>query len=489
MDFVSVYIREQKRYTKNELLNMFRFNDDEIEKFLKELKSYGVVKAVKNEPAQKDLTDLNDEDIEITDDTLANEEFYYVFTFVGVITFGNRVLKCYPKYITTSEPYEEVKEVLKVLNKYSSSEQMIKMFNREDNKGSFNLLSVILFLMQDYYENGVYTNTEDVVEVNGEGSILWDQTISDGFAIISENQPFYVELYTHRATDDEYDYFSRLHKAVLTVCSKQLDLAGLLGLFEYDSLELSEETLDDFGEPEYILYRLQSELNVQFNTRKQLLLKSIYAYISQRKSLTDQNCTSLFGTTSFNLVWERVCADVFDNKLHIQLGKLHLPLQLNECYKKTAELIDIIDKPQWFGRKTDGQLFKKESQETLRPDLIGLYNVEGKSVFVIFDAKYYCIQLEENKVLRGQPGVGDVTKQYLYQLAYKKFIEEHGIHSVKNCFLMPTEKENVIDLGYARLPMLEDLNLENISIRMMPARYMFQCYLGNKHLTFKDALL
>ena len=129
MDFVSVYIKEQKRYTKRELLTMFRFNEDEIEKFIKDLKSYGIVKAVKNEPGQKDLTDLNEADIEITDDTLANDEIYYVFTFVGVITFGNRVLKCYPKYITTHSPYEEVKEVLKVLNKYSASEQMIKMFN------------------------------------------------------------------------------------------------------------------------------------------------------------------------------------------------------------------------------------------------------------------------------------------------------------------------------------------------------------------------
>ena len=428
MDFVSVYIREQKRYTKKELLTMFRFNENEIEKFIKELKSYGVVKAVKNEPGQKDLTDLNEEDIEITDDTLANEEIYYVFTFVGVITFGNRVLKCYPKYITKPNPYEEVKEVLKVLNKYSSSEQMIKMFNGEDKKGSFNLLAVILYLMQDYYENGIYSNSEDIVEVNGEGSILWNQTISDGFAIINEDKPYYVELYTHHTIDDEYDYFTRLHKTVLTECSKQLDEAGLLGLFEYDSLELSEETLDDFGETEYILYRLQSELNVQFNTRRQLLLKSIYAYISQQKTLTDQSCVSLFGTTSFNLVWEKVCADVFDNKLHIALGKLKLPVPLQDGYKKTAELIDIIDKPQWFGKREDSSFFIKESQETLRPDLIGIYNVDGQSVFVIFDAKYYCIQLEENKVLRGQPGVGDVTKQYLYQLAYGNFIKYHGIY-------------------------------------------------------------
>ena len=73
MDFVSVYIREQKRYTKKELLTLFRFNNEEIEKFIRELKSYGILKAVRNDPKQKNLTELFEEDIEITDDTLAND--------------------------------------------------------------------------------------------------------------------------------------------------------------------------------------------------------------------------------------------------------------------------------------------------------------------------------------------------------------------------------------------------------------------------------
>lgn len=489
MDFISVYIREQKRYTKNELLTMFRFNDDEIEKFLRELKSFGILKAVKNDPKQKDLTELNEEDIEITDDTLANDELYYVFTFVGVITIGNRVLKCYPKYITSSEPFDEVKQVLKVLNKYSANEQIIKMFNDNDKKSSFNLLSVILFLMQDYYENGIYTNSEDVIETNGEGNILWNQTISDGFAIINDNKPYYVELYTKRSVDDEYDYYTRLHKVVLSECSKQLKDAGLLALFEYDELELSEEQLDEFGETEYILYKLQSELSVQFNTRRQILLKSIYAYISQQKTLSDQNCISLFGTSSFNLIWEKVCSDVFDNKLSVPLNKLKLPITLKDNYLKNLKLIDIIEKPQWIGKNSEGSLFRKVSQETLIPDLISIYCNDNRSVFVIFDAKYYCIQLEEKKVLRGQPGIGDITKQYLYQLAYKRFIADHEIKEVKNCFLMPTEKEFVVDLGFVKLDMLESLGLENISIRLLPAQYMYDCYLNNKKLTFVDALL
>lgn len=485
MDFISVYIREQKRYTKKELLTMFRFNDEEIEKFIRELKSYGILKAVKNDPQQKNLTELYDEDIEITDDTLSNDELLYVFTFVGVITFGNRVLKCYPKYIATEAPYEEVKQVLKVLNKYSASEQMVKMFNGAENKGSFNLLSVIMYLMQDYYDNGIYSNSEDIVEINGEGSILWNQTISDGFAIINENKPYYVELFTQHSIDDDYDYFTRLHKTILTACSRQLDEAGLLGLFEYDALELSEETLEDFGETDYILYRIQSELNVQFNTRRQLLLKSIYAYVSQKKTLLDHSCVSLFGTTSFNLVWEKVCATVFDNKLNTTLGRLKLPIPLKDGYKKSIKLIDVIEKPQWSAKNDAGIIYTKEAQDTLIPDLIGLYNIGDKNMFIIFDAKYYCLQMEEDKVLRGQPGIESITKQYLYQLAYQQFIDDHQFDVVKNCFLMPVESEMVIDKGIASLGILAKLSLEPIQVRLLPAKQVFDYYLNQKLFDIK----
>ena len=477
MDFVSVYIREQKRYTKKELLTMFRFNDEEIEKFIRELKSYGILKAVKNDPKQKNLTELYDEDIEITDDTLSNDELLYVFTFVGVITFGNRVLKCYPKYVTADAPYEEVKQVLKVLNKYSASEQMVKMFNGAENKGSFNLLSVIMYLMQDYYDNGIYSNSEDIVEINGEGSILWNQTISDGFAIINENKPYYVELFTQHSIDDDYDYFTRLHKTILTACSRQLDEAGLLGLFEYDALELSEETLEDFGETDYILYRIQSELNVQFNTRRQLLLKSIYAYVSQKKTLLDHSCISLFGTTSFNLVWEKVCATIFDNKLNTALRRLKLPIPLKDGYKKSIKLIDVIEKPQWSARNDAGTIYTKEAQDTLIPDLIGLYNIGGKNMFVIFDAKYYCLQMDEDKPLRGQPGIESITKQYLYQLAYQQFINDHQFDIVKNCFLMPTDQDTIVDKGIASLAILSNLSLEPILVRLLPAKMVYKHYL------------
>ena len=82
-----------------------------------------------------------------------------------------------------------------------------------------------------------------------------------------------------------------------------------------------------------------------------------------------------------------------------------------------------------------------------------------------------------------------MTKQYLYQLAYKKFIKAHNIAVVKNCFLMPTEKNEIIDKGTAKMEMLEALGLENIQIRLMPATMMYEYYLTQRKIDVAGKVL
>lgn len=483
MEFISRYVQEQKRYTKNGLRTLFSFTEAENEGFIKNLKAFGILKTVHNTPAQLELSDLLDADIAVADVSAGNDEFFYVFAYVGVITIGNRVIKCYPKYLySATEPVAEMKQVLKVLNRYGSKEQIVNLYNGDGETRSFNLLAVILFLMGDYHESGLYNNTEDIVELNGEGPILWDQTINDGFAMISNNRPYYVNLFTHRSIDDEQDFFLRLHKCILTECSHQLEESDLLTLFDLLPVDLSVEQLQDFGEDDYILYRLQAELNIQFNTRKQILLKTLYTYIAHHRALEDSYGISMYGTTSFNLVWEDVCAEVFSNNLQTPLRHLTLPHGVAEGYNPDAKLIDIIEKPQWVGFDENEQSFTKEAKDTLIPDLITICDRGGLYQFVIFDAKYYCIHLQPNHPVSGQPGVGDVTKQYLYQLAYHDFLAAHGITDVRNCFLMPTEQNAIIPLGTAKMEMLHNLDLCNIAIRLLPAETMYSYYLSHRCL-------
>ena len=143
----------------------------------------------------------------------------------------------------------------------------------------------------------------------------------------------------------------------------------------------------------------------------------------------------------------------------------------------------LIEGPKWCGKTDEGTEFVKEADKSLTPDLITIHRNGDKCDFTIFDAKYYNIQLEINQPLAGQPGVGDVTKQYLYQLAYRKFVEANKIDKVRNCFLMPTEDDGVdgvIKKGSVRMDMLGALELEQIQIRQLSARRMYAYYLAKQ---------
>lgn len=471
----SVYIKEQKRYLLSELSKLFNINERKTKDILKLLRSYGVLKIISKFKDKKELSDIVDVDDEISDiDSDSENVYYYIFTFVGIMIVSGIVLKCYPKYIFKNDtPLLQLKQILKVIEKQNKKEQFIKFHNESLENSSYNLLATILYLYNDYNEYGIYTTTQDIFEVNGNGEINWDKTINETFTLISNNKLFYPELITRKKIDDDNDYFKILHEVILTQCSKQLKKTGLLELFEFEELNLIEKRIDDLGDKDYILNKILKELNVQFNTRKQLLLKTMYAYIASESELGVNSDFSLYGTNSFHVIWENLCAEVFNNMLNKKLSELSLPLKLKQEYNENHKLISIIEKPNWNNK------YGEFESDTLIPDLISIYkdnNQEHK--FIIFDAKYYTIKINGKSIV-GQPGIESVTKQYLYHLAYKKFLEEHGFeqYNIRNCFLLPTENSEVEELGNVSMEMLTMLGLEKIQVRLLPAEVVYSKYL------------
>jgi hypothetical protein len=51
---------------------------------------------------------------------------------------------------------------------------------------------------------------------------------------------------------------------------------------------------------------------------------------------------------------------------------------------------------------------------------------------------------------------------------------------------MPTDHDEIINKGMARMPMLEALGLENIQIRQLPASRMYEYYLNNKKMNIEE---
>ena len=488
MKIISCFVREQKRYNKNQLKSLFSYDENGVENFIRTLKSYGILKAVKNNSEQLDLSDLIEEDIEIAEESSESDSWLYVFKYVGVVVIGSRIIKCYPKYLLSKSENDvslaqDMRQIIKVIEKYhNSSEQIINMHFNNGEINNFNILAIILYILNDYYENGVYSNSEDIIELNGEGSILWDRTINDGFAIFKNDKPYYIDTFTYKCIEDDEDYFKRLHECVITSCSRQLKKCHLEEMFEIEPVFLTDEHIEDFGDKEYVLDRLSKELNMQYNTRRQILLKTIYAYIANDGKLIDENnCISMFGTTAFNMVWEKVCSEVYNNKLNVSISSLHMKKDLRPYYKKYSKLIDIIEKPLWY---CDDLI--KESKDTLIPDIVSTCQKNDEDYFIILDAKYYNLQLEKNRMLKGNPGISDITKQYLYQLSFKKFLNDHEIKNVRNCFLMPTEQNKIINKGCVSLKMMKNLGLEDINIRLIPAKEIFYKYLSGKHMDLFD---
>ena len=437
----------------------------------------------------------------IQQDYITYDDGFYVFKYVGIILVENRVFHCYPKYLPDGDDEKllKFKEILQVIRKYNKTENVDYDYIESDQT-STNLLPLMLFFIEDYYEHGIYTNYKTIHQINGNGEINWDNTINNYNPVIIKNKPYYMELETKYNKEDTYDIFRQLHKCIITQCSKKLEKTGLLNLFDLTPVDISDKSLNSFFS-QGILKRLEQEQKVEFNTHKQKLLRYMHAILKEEDLFGDAENISLYGTNSFNMVWEKVCQNVLGDCLDKKIKDLNeenlLPNKFKdykECNKK--KLKELIDKPEWtfkeFGLLNidDEEKYKnKIKKNTLKPDLILLY----KKNFIVLDAKYYVYKINEEKnKLSKQPGIESVTKQYLYELAYKDFMVYAGFENSRNGFLFPSDEDFVKNIGFVKLNFLSELVKENnktyndkedIQLLMLPASKMYKYYLNNKSIT------
>lgn len=431
----TVYFQELNHYSKSKILEVI--DDKSFDKLLKNA-----------------IINKNDD--------------YYQFNYVGVIIIDNLIIDCYPKYIPNQNNIKnDFKQVMKVIKKYNKSYEDLDYQNDNLEDISFNLLSMMIFFLEDYYENGIYSNIQNILEINGNGEIDWNRTINYSNPILKDNKSYYVELYTKYKIDDLFDYFRQLHEYVITKCSKKLECIELLDLFDLTPVEISDKTHDYFGDFDVILENLEKELNVEFNTRKRKLLKSMHAFLKEENSFSDENYMTAYGTSTYHVIWEEICSNVFKNKLHKPLNELKIDSN------STNTILDTIKKPKWV--LNSGKYHN--APKSFEPDIITF----DSDTFYILDAKYYNLKFSED-ILDGQPGLGDITKQYLYQLALDEFRTKHSFENVKNALLFPKYDGEIENKGYVEIKILHDLNLENIHVVMLSAKTMNEYYLNNKKL-------
>ena len=178
------------------------------------------------------------------------------------------------------------------------------------------------------------------------------------------------------------------------------------------------------------------------------------------------------------------CITAFGDELDSMLGKLGFPLKGEWIERKRDTLLGIIESPKWEQRR-DERYIECDPVATLIPDTIAFATDEdGRRVFAISDAKYYVPEVARK--IEKQPGLESVTKQFLYQSAYKDFVLDHGFDYVVNAFLVPSAESELKELARVSFPKImgevEPPFSNYIHMWALPASAVFETYLRGERI-------
>lgn len=414
-----------------------------------------------------------------------NEKHY--FQYVGLIGLRDgRILSILPKCISEDilndkdECIQYTKNILNAIEKYNHKRfdnTFTYNLDIEKEEKNFNLFALYDFLIADYLEYGLYRETKEVYEENGDSEIDWEHTLEIEMGYITKKkQPVYLNYHNITTIDNNNNLIQEVHKFLLNRASSYfqeipffMDSKPILNF--YCKIDIGVENQDK------IMYLIEKVLRRTFNQRKIRLLNLLLLIL--RKNLhSQQNGINLYGITNFHSVWEDMCKVLFDNS-YLDGSK----------YK---EVIRELTAPQYILNK---DLQGKKEGNPLIPDVVTKY----KDTFFVIDAKYYNISIQSSEnddeitndieindnentqldKLQGfLPGTYDVLKQIIYMKSFKEREEELGIFNLKkrNLFIIPGIKSDYI--GKIKIGLFLE---EDIELWLMDIKRALDFYLKNEN--------
>lgn len=447
--FSLVWAREMQTYRARQLQELLGTRDDEeLASVVEQLKAASVLKTVaKHGPPDND---------EETDNAFFRRyigSYTYRFNYVGILMYCHgahkRLLYIMPKYCNEQhDRWEHFSQVMRVLHRYAVNSRAHGQAAETNPMPDF--LQVLVELVTDYTTNGAYRDDEQVDEINGNGRILWERTINRELPLLRNNRPLYMELHTRRRQQDELNFFTRLHQHLAHQAWLKLQEPGLTDLLQLPDIPVPEDSVDEFAEQEYVLGCIRQELARQFDSRRRYLLQLMQRYLQEETNDTDSGI-HLFGKSSFHVVWEEACRTA--------------------CGMSTSKADEM---------ESSAPLWKLATGEVKGKGLQADMVKADEDTLTIYDAKYYTPPVEAQEVVATMPGIGDIIKQQLYQLAQNQELNK----STENVFILPmVDGEKGLDIchmGRVYVPMLTALGLVPVQILKVRPQKIWQAYLDNR---------
>ncbi|MER2997386.1 LlaJI family restriction endonuclease [Pontibacter populi] len=358
------------------------------------------------------------------------------FRFVGFIFWKRHLLVILPKYYLdlVNQEYIEhrmlLMQTLLKCQKHRYSDLSLLGVYSSDFEEEISEAGAALYLIEDFLSYGYWNRQENTIDQAGDGEILWDSTIDNYHPYKSGNNITYLE-FNRRNSINTGDLITSYHQWAITVLwEKYGELLGFpypIGEEEYSyGADVLSARATDYFDIEFLKHAIAVELQRSFRDRDIRLLKYLlFLLIDEESDTYDTKQVSLYGTTEFHIVWEKMCGFLFRNQY--------------EDYKR------FIPKPLW----EDSEGRTSQASYTIRPDITIFHPVSRQ--FLILDAKYYFLNFDYSSEFRVHGGMDtyDIIKQQFYELVLRDKADLHEyvqsrvgqgitIERFRSMFLLPS---------------------------------------------------
>ena len=376
-----------------------------------------------------------------------NNKEQFCFDYVGIIAWRESIISINPKYTSLGDnKYSSFKTIFKILKKMyleKSVERNIFVGSEwaESKKMNSKIYNSILIL-EDYISNGIYFEEYKLKIINGNGAIDWGDTIDSLDPLVFNGQYIYTEYYTEENMDEEDNFITKLHYFILNDAIEFLRKKEIIDILGYE-IDINLRNIIQIEDFIFCAEILKKELEVQFKDSKINTITYMINYLEMKSVSEVDNEMYFYGTRNFKYIWETLCSRVLNNEIK----------SIEDKYK--------FETPKWV--IDNKEMYNKRN--ILKPDIMTMCVYEGKKYLLIFDAKYYCMKYEDDKI-SANPGISDVTKQYLYETICEKYIKENDIDYIYNIFLFPSELETR-KVGQVELEFMKSVKIKANQIVLM----------------------
>lgn len=383
--------------------------------------------------------------------------------FVGIEYLANDVRVYFPLgYEIPKDDDNCRKSILTLLKTISLSKNTINQETELNDslKEDYEFpISAYLWLIRDYFTNGIYQSHEKVIKKNDNGKINWKRMFRE-VPFYSNNNFVYLEQYTeHNIVVD--NIITEIHILCLNEAIKKIGF--LFGNFELKKSILNLDNKD------FLVSVLNKALSEAFEDRKQQLLINLINVLIGLDISNDRQSINNYGVKGFHVVWETVIKFLFGNKEVSNFGPVAT----------------------YNGDHIKGNNKKKP----LRLDALLLRN----GAFYILDAKYY--HFGEDMQWNSAPDTTDVEKQVVYG-EYIDFINKNK-NDVYNSFIIPYNKysnkntrefnQDIQFVGYSTVSWKNyKLNVKPyyyVAVILVDCKFALESWMGNKTESILDDIV